>query len=270
MKPYYEDDLITLYNGDFRELLPEVVARHGEPDLACTDPPYGETSLAWDTWPTGWPALIPGKSMWCFGSMRMFLDRRHEFDGWKLSQDVVWEKHAGPGFATDRFKRVHEHALHWYRGAWGDIHHDTPRAHTDGKRTTVKRAAMGAEWYGDRGPSMDVRDGTTFVRSVLFFNSMHGKSINETEKPSGLVENLVTYGCPKGGLVLDVFAGGCSTLVAARNSGRRAVGIELREEQCAAAVKNRLSQDVLPFAEPDEVAPAGHSEQLDLLEGDAA
>ena len=60
-------------------------------------------------------------------------------------------------------------------------------------------------------------------------------------------ENLIAYGCPPGGLVLDVFAGSCSTLVAARNSGRRAVGIELREEQCAKAVEWRLSQAVLPF-----------------------
>ncbi len=74
---------------------------------------------------------------------------------------------------------------------------------------------------------------------------MNGQSINETEKPAGLVENLLTYGMDQRGYVLDVFAGGCSTLVAARNSGRRAVGIELREEQCAKAVEHRLSQTVL-------------------------
>lgn len=249
MKPYWTDGAITLYQGDFRELLPDVLAQHGEPDLSCVDPPYGETSLAWDTWPVGWPSLIPGRSMWCFGSMRMFLDRRADFDGWKLSQDVVWEKHAGPGFATDRFNRVHEHALHWYRGKWEDVHHETPRAHTGGKRTAVKRAAMGAEWYGDRGQSMDVRDGTTYVRSVIFARSMHSNAINPTEKPIGLVEPLIAYGCPPGGLVLDVFAGGGSTLIAARNSGRRAVGIELREEQCALAVEHRLSQAILPFGE---------------------
>lgn len=247
--PYYADEHVALYCGDFRDLLPAVLAEHGEPDLTLTDPPYGETSLAWDRWPNGWPSLIPGRSMWCFGSMRMFLEHRDEFThaGWKLSQDVVWEKHAGPGFATDRFNRVHEHALHWYSGPWEDIHHDTPRVHTGGKRTAVKRAAMGAEWYGERGTSMDVRDGTTFLRSVVYARSMHGKAINETEKPAGLVEHLVTYGCPPGGLVLDVFAGGCSTLVAARNSGRRAVGIELREEQCARAVEHRLRQAVLPL-----------------------
>src|SRR4051812_46740983 len=111
--PYYVDEQVTLYCGDFRDLLPQVLAEHGEPDLVLTDPCYGETSLAWDRWVDGWPSIMPGRSMWCFGSMRMFLDRRDEFRdaGWKLSQDVigqnvVWEKHNGSGFATDRFKRV--------------------------------------------------------------------------------------------------------------------------------------------------------------------
>jgi site-specific DNA-methyltransferase (adenine-specific) len=249
MKPYYKDEQVTLYCGDFRELLPEVLAIHGDPDLVLTDPPYGETSLAWDRWPDGWPQLIPGRSMWCFGSMRMFLGRHDDFTGWKLSQDVVWEKHNGSGLAADRFMRVHEHALHWYRGEWGGVHHDTPRLATGGRRSVIRRSAQEKRTRGQQTSSVDVRDGTTMARSVIYSPSMQGKAINETEKPSGLVEQLVTYGCPPGGLVLDVFAGGCSTLVAARNSGRRAVGIELREEQCAKAVEWRLSQAVLPFGE---------------------
>lgn len=198
VKPFFADDAVALYHGDFRELLPQVIAEHGEPDLTCTDPPYGETSLAWDRWPDGWPSLIPGKSMWCFGSMRMFLDRRAEFDGWKLSQDVVWEKHNGPGFSPDRFRRVHEHALHWYRGDWDSLRHEPPKENTGGRRTTIKRRAQDAEWYGDRGASLDVRDGTTYARSVIYSPSMHKRSINPTEKPAGLVENLVTYGAPPG------------------------------------------------------------------------
>lgn len=249
VKPFFADDAVTLYHGDFRELLPQVIAEHGEPDLTCTDPPYGETSLAWDHWPDGWPSLIPGKSMWCFGSMRMFLDRRADFDGWKLSQDVVWEKHDGSSFATDRLRRVHEHALHWYRGDWGSIHHETPRVGVRGPDKSVRRASVPKNTHGDRGVSNYVDDGRRLLRSVIKSPNMHGKSINETEKPAGLVENLITYGCPPGGLVLDVFAGGCSTLVAARNSGRRVVGIEMREEQCFLAVEHRLSQAVLPFGE---------------------
>jgi site-specific DNA-methyltransferase (adenine-specific) len=256
VRPYYADDAVTLYCGDFRELLPAVLAQHGEPDLVLTDPPYGETSLTWDRWPDGWPALMPGRSMWCFGSMRMFLDRRDEFAGWKLSQDIVWRKAGrtglatGTGFATDRFSRVHEHVTHWYRGGWADVHHEPPRIPSAGLDKSGARRGQTPHTGKIANTRAYVDDGKRLQLSVIDSPNMHGRSINETEKPSGLVENLLTYGCPPGGLVLDVFAGGCSTLVAARNSGRRAVGIELREEQCAKAVEYRLSQTVLPFGEP--------------------
>jgi site-specific DNA-methyltransferase (adenine-specific) len=188
----------------------------------------------------------PDRSMWCFGSMRMFLDRRDDFAGWKLAQDVVWEKH-NTSLANDRLARVHEHALHWYRGPWADVHHVTPRLPHIGPDKSGRRSATPKNVHGDQRASVYVDDGKRLLRSVIKTPNLHAKSINETEKPAGLVENLLTYGCPPDGLVLDVFAGGCSTLVAARNSGRRAVGIELREEQCAKAVEWRLSQAVLPF-----------------------
>lgn len=245
-EPYWSDETTSLYLGDFREILPTLGL---DIDLIVADPPYGETALTWDVWPIGWPAaLIPhARSMWCFGSMRMFLDRRDEFAGWRLSQDVVWEKHNGSGFASDRFRRVHEHAAHWYQGQWATIYHDVPSEVGLGKRTTVARSGSIAAHYGDRGPSLDIRDGTRLKRSVIFAHSIRdGGAINETEKPVGLLEPLISYACPPGGLILDPFAGSCSTLVAARNLGRRAVGIELREEQCEKA-SLRLSQGVLDF-----------------------
>ena len=53
MSIYYQDDSVTLYVGDWRELIPADYTA----DLILTDPPYGETSLTWDRWPTGWPTL---------------------------------------------------------------------------------------------------------------------------------------------------------------------------------------------------------------------
>jgi site-specific DNA-methyltransferase (adenine-specific) len=51
-EPYYADADVTLYLGDMRLILPglDVTA-----DCVIADPPYGETSLAWDRWPSGWP-----------------------------------------------------------------------------------------------------------------------------------------------------------------------------------------------------------------------
>jgi site-specific DNA-methyltransferase (adenine-specific) len=126
--PYYADDRCELYLGDVREVLP---ALDLTVDAVVTDPPYGETSLPWDRWVDGWPTLArtAARTIWCFGSMRMFLAHVAEFTdaGWKLSQDIVWEKHAGSGSANDRFMRVHENATHWYQGRWADQHQAVPR-----------------------------------------------------------------------------------------------------------------------------------------------
>jgi site-specific DNA-methyltransferase (adenine-specific) len=235
--PYYRDDQVTLYHGDMRDILPEL----GQFDACVTDPPYGETSLAWDRWPAGWPALVAGhtNSMWCFGSMRMFLDRRDEFTGWRLSQDVVWEKHNGTGFAADRLKRVHELALHWYTGVWSEVHHAAPRedyhgpdkhAHARDSRTP-HTGTIGAHHYAD--------DGTRMVRSVIKHPSVRG-GLHPTEKPGAVLAPLIEYSVPPDGTLLDLFAGSCSGLLTACQLGRRAVGIEADEAMCEKAAA-RLS-----------------------------
>ena len=247
MKPYYEDqdEGVTLYLGDMREVLP---ALQVQADLIVADPPYAETSLAWDRWPDGWPALaaMAASSMWCFGSMRMFLDRAGDFDGWKLSQDIVWQKANGTGFAIDRFKRVHEIATHWYRGDWSSVHHDTPRVAYTGPDKHARARASRTPHTGAIGGHLYEDDGTRLMRSVLDAPSVRG-GWHPTEKPLGIVEPLIRYACPPGGLVVDPFAGSGSTLDAARQSGRRAVGIEANEEYAERAAL-RLSALTFPAA----------------------
>lgn len=250
-QPYYQDDTVSLYHGDNRDILPALGL---QADLIVADPPYGETSLTWDRWPTGWPALAAAvsRSMWCFGSMRMYLQHASEFTvaDWKLSQDLIWEKHNGSSRAADRFRRVHEHALHWYRGPWRDVHHE------------AQRTVIGVDPRSRVGASPDVRsphlgtyrahtswadNGTRLLTSVLRVRSMHHGAIHPTEKPIELLDPLIRYGCPAGGTVLDPFAGSGSTLDAARQAGRRAIGIEADERYCEAAAA-RLSQATLPAA----------------------
>lgn len=251
MRPYYEDGEVALYLGKMEEVLP---ALRLQADVVVADPPYGETSLAWDRWPDGWPTLVAtvARSMWCFGSMRMFLDRATEFDSWNLSQDVIWEKHNGSGFQADRFRRVHEHALHWYRGPWSAQHRDVPRiasADPDDLRTRRPRVAGQAPHMGQIGVGEHThRDGTRLMRSVLPSKSMKGKAIHPTEKPIGILDPLIRYACPEGGLVVDPFAGSGSTLDAARQCGRRAIGIEAHEPYAEAAAK-RLQQATFGFGE---------------------
>lgn len=245
--PYWQDEEagLALYHGDMRDILPALGL---QADLIVADPPYAETSLEWDRWPDGWPqmAATVTSSMWCFGSMRMFLDRAPEFTDWKLSQDVIWEKANGTGFATDRFKRVHEIATHWYRGDWRAVHHDTPRIPYSGPDKHAHARTDHGQHLGKIGAQRYEDDGTRLMRSVQYAKSVRG-GLHPTEKPHGILAPLIAYACPPGGLVLDPFTGSGSTLDAARQSGRRAIGIEAREDYCEAAVR-RLSALTLPVA----------------------
>jgi DNA modification methylase len=242
--PYWTDGTVSLFVGDCREVLPALGVTA---DLVLADPPYGETSLAWDRWPDGWPdiAAAVASSLWCFGSLRMFLDRRDEFAAWKLSQDVIWEKTEGAGAATDRFRRIHEHVVLWYQGTWREIHHETPRTtHLGPDGPYLNRPAAGKGWQGERGAATWAEDGTRITRSVFHVRGMWKRGIHPTEKPVGILDPLIRYACPPGGLVLDPFAGSGSTLDAARASGRRAIGIEANEEYAEKAAR-RLSQMTL-------------------------
>lgn len=240
--PYWTDGQVSLYLGDCREVLPALGVTA---DLVLADPPYGETSLAWDHWPEGWldVAATVTRSLWCFGSLRMFLRHRDEFKAWTLSQDVIWEKHNGSGFAADRFRRVHEQPTHWYRGLWSDIHHQPPRlpAEFDAKGRTASDCSGGGTAHTGKIAGLPyIDDGLRLARSVQRIPSVR-RGCHPTEKPASLLVLLIAYACPPGGLVIDPFAGSGSTLDAARCSGRRAIGIEADEKYIELAAR-RLAQ----------------------------
>lgn len=243
MEAFYEDDTVQLYLGDMREILPALGVTA---DLIVADPPYSETSLAWDRWPDGWPSLVAdtASSMWCFGSMRMLLDRASEFSGWRLSQDVVWEKNNGSGFVRDRFRRVHEHVTHWYRGPWRDIHADVPRTAYSGPDKSARGRDSRTPHTGTIGAHTYVDNGTRLARSVIQAGAVRYQRRHPTEKPVELLDLLIRYGCPEGGLVVDPFVGSGASLDAARRAGRRAIGIEAHEPYAEAAAR-RL--DAMPL-----------------------
>jgi site-specific DNA-methyltransferase (adenine-specific) len=238
-KPYYADDAVTLYHGDALALLPLLP----KADAVVTDPPYGETSLDWDVWPAGWPAVaaLVAPQMWCFGSMRMFLDKRGDLADWKLAQDIVWEKQNGSNFDADKFKRVHEFALHFYRGDWGALHREAQTQPGEAKSTRRVRQREDIKHRGEIGPNVYEYKDTRVMRSVIYARNCHGYAVNETQKPEDIVAPLLQYSVPPGGLVIDCFAGSGTTGAVARKLGRRAILIEKRESQCR-AIAARLAQ----------------------------
>jgi site-specific DNA-methyltransferase (adenine-specific) len=221
-----------LYQGCFKELVRAMPAN--SIDLILTDPPYGETSLKWDRWVEEWPSevyrvLKSTGSMWVFGSMRMFLKHIDEFNEYRFAQDVIWEKHNGSGFHADRFKRVHENALHFYKAdaPWSDVYKNvqytldaTARAVRRKKRPThMGHIEAGSYTSEDGGPRM--------MRSVLYVRSEHGRAEHPTQKPEGIIEPLMRFSCPSGGIVFDPFMGAGSIGIVAKKNNMRFIGSEI-------------------------------------------
>lgn len=217
--------------GDCRDLLASLQAEQF--DCAVVDPPYGETSLTWDRRVVGWPAMVRRVlkrtgSMWVFGSQRMFLECAAEFDGWKLSQDVVWEKHNGSNMQNDRFKRVHELALLFYRNdaLWGEVY-KAPQYTNDATARTVRKKRRPTQWGKiENVPFRSEDGGPRLMRSVIFAHTDHGRADHPTQKPIGIVEPLLLYACPPGGHVLDPMAGSGTVGVVAQRHGFDATLIE--------------------------------------------
>ncbi len=95
-----------------------------------------------------------------------------------------------------------------------------------------------------RAASVIVTDGAPGSR-----NGAASKVGHPTPKPLGLMEQLIVR-CPPG-VIADPFAGSGSTLIAARNLGRRAIGVECHEPYAEIAAR-RLAQDCLNFDTPTD------------------
>ena len=250
MEPYYQDERITLYHGDCREVLAEIGPIFA--DMVIADPPYEQTSLEWDVAPEGWApqvagVLRPTGSVWCLGSLRSLPSVITDFArlSFHQAQDVIWEKHNGSSLAADRFRRVHEQVVQLYRRPWERIYRKVQKTN-DATARTVRRKKRPAHWGNIGAGSYTSEDGgPRLQRSVIAARSAHGRARHPTEKPAGIVAPLLLYSCPPGGLIIDPFSGGGAVLLCARDLGFRAIGVEL-EEKYAEEAAERLREE-LPF-----------------------
>ena len=228
MKPYYERDGITIYHGDCREIIPHI----GTVDAVVTDPPYGiESSAAfvrqggksigngdagWNTAVDRW-AEIASCALRGGGYLAFFFDMRGE-----------------PTFPTG--------VRSWSRYFW--VKPSPPPCPRNAFMSAVEVCAIGVKDGGARG--WWGGGATPNFWTGLSPNSLRKGVGHPAQKPTGPMLALIGALSPPDGIVLDPFMGSGTTLVAARDLGRKAIGIEIEERYCEVAVK-RLSQGVFPF-----------------------
>lgn len=237
VRPYYQDDLVTIYHGDAIDVLGSI--EESEVDGVVMDPPYasGARSEAGKAGSgqmlrgarfadpiendqmttTGFVWLMREVAQACRpllkdgGSLLSFIDWRQwpnlvgaiESCNYRVNAMVVWDKVSyGMG---QTFRQQHELILHASKGVALAASHSVPNV-LQAKRDT-----------NDDHPS---------------------------PKPVGLMEKLLEVVAAPGGLVIDPFMGSGSTLRAAKNIGVRAIGIEAKEHYCELAAR-RMAQESL-------------------------
>jgi len=207
LRPYYEHNGITIYHGDCRQLLFTI-----QPDLVITDPPYGMEFRSnhriekYDN--------IQGDK-W----LPIFLIRR-AIDQAKCGAYICcrWDNLG--------LMPPPKSVIAWIKNNWsmGDLEHE-----------------HGRQWEAIcfyPGPNH------RFFKRIpdVIYGDRTGNRLHPTEKPVSIFTTLIAANY--GDIVLDPFMGSGTTLVAAKNLGRKAVGIEIEERYCEIAAK-RLSQEVL-------------------------
>lgn len=218
MEPYYIDESVTLYHGDCRE-----VTEWLDADVLITDPPYGMDYSGFGG-RRGEPRRSEGRVV-VLGDTSAYIRNcalvlwgqkpALVFGTWRsprpaeTRQIIVWDKSAnGPGMGALDLP-------------WGPSHEEI--------------YVLGSGWHGKRGGSV--------YRDRPFTSSETDRPDHPTPKPLSLMQRLIAH---TRGVVTDPFAGSGSTLVAAKQLGRQAIGVEIDERYCEIAAK-RLAQGVLDF-----------------------
>lgn len=218
-EPYYQDDLVTLYCGDALEVTEWLAA-----DVLVTDPPYGvdvsQYNLSSDPKlrkQKSTKSVIKGDQDTVARDQALILWGNRPaivFGSWKkerptnVKQRLIWYKSkASPGISNAPWYSADEEIYILGKGFTGSPEMSVLQ---------TNEARM-----GQAGPAFQLG--------------------HPTPKPVGLLERLIAK-CPDG-VIADPFVGVGSTLLAAKNLGRKAIGVELEEKYCETTAK-RLSQGV--------------------------
>lgn len=244
MNPYYEKDGVTIFRG---EALQTLIALEGRErfTMLATDPPYssggafrGDRMQSIDT-----KYVTSGQleARPTYGGDNR--DQRSFFAWCSLWLGAAYPL-AAPGalvavFSDWRQLPTMTDAVQAGGFIWRGI---VPWDKTEASRPRLGgfRAQCEFVTWGSAGPMRDEGIcGTGLWRGA----APRGDRLHQAEKPLELMTALLRV-VPRGGVVLDPFCGSGTTLVAARDLGLRAIGIEMDEAHCETAVK-RLAQGVL-------------------------
>jgi len=219
MKPYYDQDGITIYLGDCRDVLPLIPA--GSIDLVLTDPPYG----------IGYkPQKHNSKTSWgdrTFCATDMLIG-----DTGNLDFDASAIHH--------QFKDV---AQVW----WGANNYADSLPRSRGWLVWFKARGMERTDFSHAELAWTSRNMPIRVLDYLWQGAMkdgeRNRSTHPTQKPMAVLNWCLSF-FPDAKTILDPFLGSGTTLVCAKKLGRKAIGIEIEEKYCQIAVE-RLRQSIM-------------------------
>lgn len=263
MKPYYQRNGITIYCGDCLEVMPGLV----EPvDAIIADLPYGTTSCEWDSvisleqlWDE-YKRLIKQNGAIVLTGCEPFTSVLVMSNINWFKYDWIWKKSHATGQLNLNIQpmREHEHVLVFGQGRT-TYNLQLTQKPLDKIRAPTRMGlsdCYGSQREYNRTIPVEMRAPT----SVLEINSVnHGeRGLHPTQKPIALMSHLVrTYTNP-GELILDNTMGSGTTLVAAQNEGRQAVGIELSEEYCKIAVERLRQPSLFTLPTNNPLQPNGY------------
>ena len=231
MKPYYEDELVTLYHGDCLEITEWLAA-----DVLVTDPPNGidgaPNSMHYTRTVKATKGVVKNDD-----STEV---RDAALELWGDRPAIVFGSWRKPRPARTK------HRLIWHKTKINPGMSNAPWFPADEEIYVLGNGFVGKPQQTVY-PTYEARGGGDGL------SAMTG---HPTPKPIPLMGMLIEK-CPPG-VIAYPFAGSGATLIAARNAGRRAVGVEIEQHYCALIAK-RLAQQAFDFTDLEEVRASGWS-----------
>jgi site-specific DNA-methyltransferase (adenine-specific) len=229
VKPYYDEGGIVIYCGDARELLPAL----GVADAVVTDPPYGFGAYRTDVEVPLGPVVAAAPRVALMAYPEVLVKWCVELGRVPTEWITWWPSNAAAKAGGRHRLLTRQVECIAVFGHVDDLHPDDVRELRSDNRPRVN---------GEVGDTVRACDVWRDASPGIGFNS--AERLHPNEKPVSLMRKVVSLCSSAGDLIVDPFMGSGATLRAAKDLGRRAIGIELLETHCETAVR-RLRQEVL-------------------------